>query len=215
MKTAPVMRRAGDGDTGMPGRGRTPTAAANIGLWFLIMVLSVLFTLLLFAYVIRMSDGDWRPLALPSQLWLNTGVLILGSVALQHAAAVERRLQRRERNLSLLASGVCGIAFVIGQLWAWQQLIALNEMVASNPSNSFFYLLTGLHGMHVIGGLIALAWCSATAPRYRGTPRAARGIALCARYWHFILLVWLVLFSAMLWITPEIAQTLCGVRTVN
>jgi cytochrome c oxidase subunit 3 len=211
MKSAPVLRSVGAADGGSSGRGGAPEVAAKTGLWVLMVVLSVLFTLLLFAYVMRMSEGDWRPVATPWQLWMNTGVLILGSIALQRAATIGRRPRSDGLRATLLAGGACGLAFLAGQLWAWQRLIALNDTVAANPANSFFYLLTGLHGVHVIGGLVALTWAATLAWRYPGVLRARLSVTLCARYWHFVLAVWLVLFSALLWITPEIARNLCGV----
>ncbi|WP_158900960.1 cytochrome c oxidase subunit 3 [Burkholderia sp. L27(2015)] len=211
MKSAPLQRAAGETGGGPSGYRSTTELAAKTGLWVLTAVLSVLFTLLLFAYVIRMSDGDWRPLAVPWQLWMNTGVLILGSIALQHAATTARRPRPDGLNASLLASGLCGLAFLAGQLWAWERLNALNHTIAANPANSFFYLLTGLHGVHVIGGLVALTWGVTLVRRYPGALRSRLCVTLCARYWHFLLAVWLVLFSALMWITPEIARNLCGV----
>jgi len=204
MKGVPVLCPIGETD-----RGPSATAAKT-GLWILMAVLTVLFGLLLLAYVIRMSDGDWRPIEIPWQLWMNTGVLILGSIALRRAVSLSHHPRAGRLHVSLLVSGVCGLGFLLGQLWAWQRLIGLNHTVASNPSNSFFYLLTGLHGVHVIGGLVALTWGSTLVLR-RGVFRSRLCITLCARYWHFVLAVWLVLFGSMLWMTPEIARNLCGV----
>jgi len=210
MKAAASFQAGGANFEPSDGHNSTAERAAKTGLWILIGVLTVLFTLLLLAYVIRMSDGDWRPVTMPWQLWMNTGVLILGSIVLQHTATLLRRPRPSRLRASFLLSGACGLGFVAGQLWAWQRLIALNHPVAANPANSFFYLLTGLHGVHVIAGLVVLAWGTALAWRYPGTRRAQLYVSLCARYWHFVLAVWLVLFSAMLWITPEIARNLCG-----
>lgn len=97
---------------------------------------------------------------------------------------------------------------MIGQWTAWQQLSASGQGVTVNPSNSFLYVFTGLHALHVIGGLIA--W-SITAARLRADPeRARRAVALCATYWHFLLAVWLVLLAAMWWITPAFVAAICG-----
>jgi cytochrome c oxidase subunit 3 len=211
MRSPSMMRAVGEPASGLPSRhGNAHEIAAKTGLWILTVVLSVLFTLFLLAYVIRMSDGDWRPLATPWQLWMNTGVLIVGSIALQHAVTLSRRPRPAGLNPDLLLGTACGLAFLAGQWWAWQRLLALNHTVAANPANSFFYLLTGLHGVHVIAGLVALTWSIVLTWRYPGTRRARLGMNLCARYWHFVLVVWLVLFSALLWITPEIARNLCG-----
>ena len=98
----------------------------------------------------------------------------------------------------LVAGGVLAAVFVIGQLVAWQMLSAAGETVTVNPSNSFLYLLTGLHGLHVLGGLAA--WGVTIAQLRRADPFQATGRR--ARYWHFLLAVWLVLLAAMQWLTP-------------
>ncbi|MFP3560246.1 cytochrome c oxidase subunit 3, partial [Paraburkholderia sp. SIMBA_049] len=90
-----------------------------------------------------------------------------------------------------------------------RMLSAAGQTVTVNPSNSFLYLLTGLHGLHVLGGLVA--WAVTIARLQRGDPfRAQRAIALCAIYWHFLLAVWLVLLAAMWWMTPAIVAAICG-----
>ena len=114
--------------------------------------------------------------------------------------------------------GLCALAFLAGQLWVWQVLTASGYGVAANPANSFFYLLTGLHGLHLLGGLVA--WAGTWAGELRGgpTPRANTGrqlhVLLLARYWHFLLALWLLLF-ALLASPPESLAALaelCGLR---
>ena len=90
-------------------------------------------------------------------------------------------------------------AFVVGQLIAWQQLQSSGQFITSNPANAFFYFLTGAHAVHIIGGMYV--WARATAGVVLGkrdAPAIARSIELCAIYWHFLLLVWLVLFGLLL-----------------
>ena len=113
------------------------------------------------------------------------------------------------RTAWLVGGGVLAAGFVIGQLAAWHVLSAAGQTVAVNPSNSFLYLLTGLHGLHVLGGLAA--WGVTIAQFRRADPfRARRAISLCALYWHFLLAVWLVLLAAMWWRTPGIVAAICG-----
>lgn len=92
------------------------------------------------------------------------------------------------------------------QAWAWQALLGARVSFTGNPAGSFFYVLTALHGLHVAGGLLAWAWVQ------RAPDRAAWRIALCARYWHFLLLVWIALFVAFSTIDPEVAARICGTR---
>jgi len=177
--------------------------AGRIGLRVFMGVVTALFSLLILAYAMRMREPDWMPVPHPVLLWWNTGALALASVAM----ALARRADAR-RTLWLLAGGALAALFVFGQWTAWQQLSANGEGVTVNPSNSFLYVFTGLHAVHVIGGLVVLA---VTIARLRGDPeRAHRAAALCATYWHFLLAVWLVLLATMWWITPAFVSAICG-----
>jgi cytochrome c oxidase subunit 3 len=185
--------------------------ALDTGLWVFIGVASTLFALFLTAYVMRMDGADWSTIALPRQLWLSSALLLAGSVLLHRASAAARAGNWPVARSMLLAGGVCAMAFIGVQLWAWQALLTARVMLASNPAASFFYVLTALHGMHVLGGLIAWA---ATMPLASAQPsdpaRAASRIALCARYWHFLLAVWVALFAALGWLTPDVVRFICG-----
>ncbi|WP_175913244.1 cytochrome c oxidase subunit 3 [Burkholderia metallica] len=186
-----------DARSGAPNAGRT-------GLIVFMAVASALFSLLLLAYGMRMREPDWQPIPHPALLWWNTGALALASAAMQQA----RRITWH-RAAWLIAGGGLAALFVIGQLAAWRMLSAAGQTIAVNPSDSFLYLLTGLHGLHVLGGLAA--WGMTIVRVRRADPfRAQRAIALCAIYWHFLLAVWLVVLAAMWWITPAIVAAVCG-----
>jgi len=189
--------------------GSQQVQAAGIGLWVFIGVAGTLFTLFLAAYVMRMESADWWPIPMPWQTWLSTAVLIAGSFAL-HRSTVEARAARHDAaRVWLRAGGIFAFVFLAVQLWAWQSLRAAGVVVTGNPSASFFYMLTALHGLHVIGGLMAWASTSRAAKRLDAAAVAWR-IALCARYWHFLLAVWVVLFAALGWVTPEVVRFICG-----
>lgn len=191
-----------------PGHRMNPGAAQGVALWVFIAVLTSLFSLFLFAYVMRLSANDATAIALPWQLWLSSAVLLGASVQLQRASALSRRGQPA---LSpLLAGGAGALVFIAIQGMAWQALLAAQVSLTGNPAGSFFYLLTALHGLHVAGGVVA--WALVWRHARRSTEAAAWRIALCARYWHFLLLLWAVLFTAFRLITPELAATLCGTR---
>ena len=186
-------------------------SAASIGLWVFMGVATALFSLFITAYVMRMSGSDAVSLALPWQLWLSSALLVAGSVTLQQAGAAARGASAARTRRLLLAGGVCALAFLCVQLWAWQALLAAQVMPAGNPGGSFFYLLTAMHGLHVLGGLAGWAWTARAAWRPAMVPaELAWRIALCARYWHFMLAVWIVLFAMLGWLTPEVARFICG-----
>jgi len=180
-----------------PGTGASSLPAATIGLGVFLAVVSSLFALLISAYFMRMHAADWRLPPAPMLLWLNTGVLILSSAALQWAQVAARRGQIDNVRTGLLAAGASALAFLVGQLLAWQQLNAEGYFLATNPANAFFYLLTGLHGLHLLGGLVALALTADKMWRGFELGQVRLSVRLCAIYWHFLLLLWLVLFSLL------------------
>ena len=145
-----------------------------------------------------MAYADWQALPVPALLWLNTAILILSSIALQWARVAAGRERVDGVRRGLLAGGALAIAFLVGQILVWRQLGSLGYFVDSNPSNSFFYLITGLHGVHLLGGLIA--WFRASVRLWRGAEVAKirMSVELCAVYWHFLLVVWLVMFGLLL-----------------
>jgi cytochrome c oxidase subunit 3 len=162
---------------------------AKIGLGVFLAVVGSLFALFISAYSMRMNMVDWRALPVPRLLWFNTGVLVLSSVALQWAHVAARRNDMDGVIVGLCAGGASAVTFLVGQLLAWQQLSVAGYFVASNPANSFFYLITAVHGLHLMGGMVV--WRGAEMTQVR------LSVELCAIYWHFLLLVWLVLLGLL------------------
>ena len=180
-----------------PGTGAMTSPAAKIGLGVFLAVAGCLFTLFISAYSMRMNMADWRVLPVPKLLWFNTAVLVLSSAALQWALLSARRNDMDGVIFGLLAGGAAAVTFLVGQLLAWQQLIVAGYFVASNPANSFFYLLTAVHGLHLMGGLVALGKTTARVWRSTNVSEVQLSIELCTIYWHFLLLVWLVLLGLL------------------
>jgi cytochrome c oxidase subunit 3 len=214
---AAVLRATGGGrDDDVPGlplsaarrRGR-PQEVVGVGLWVFIGVATTLFALFITAYIMRMSSADAVAILMPQQLWLSTALLVAGSVLLQRASMTASAGQLEPGRLWLLAGGACAMAFIAVQWWAWQALFMRQVTAIGNPAGSFFFLLTAMHGLHVGGGLIGLGVAARAAWRHAEPGGAAWRIALCARYWHFLLLLWLVLFASFTWITPEVARIIC------
>jgi cytochrome c oxidase subunit 3 len=187
--------------------GHAGDAPASIGLWVFMGVVTVLFALFLTAYAMRMDSPDWQPIALPWQVWLSTALLAAGSVSMQAAVGLARAGRMAGARRALRLGGLGAAAFVASQLWAWHALQAIHVGPANNPAGSFFYLLTAMHGLHVLGGLAG--WAFAAGFRGSGEGAVLR-MALCARYWHFLLAVWAVLLAALGWLTPEIVRYICG-----
>ncbi|NEV00304.1 cytochrome c oxidase subunit 3 [Bradyrhizobium uaiense] len=176
--------------------GSSPPTA-KIGLGVFLAVVGSLFALFISAYSMRMTMVDWRALPVPALLWFNTGALVLSSVALQWAYTAARRDDIDGVILGLLSGGASAVTFLIGQLLAWRQLAGAGYFVASNPANSFFYLITAVHGLHLMGGLVALGRTTSKVWRSAEVIRVRLSVELCAIYWHFLLLVWLVLLGLL------------------
>jgi cytochrome c oxidase subunit 3 len=170
---------------------------AKIGLGVFLAVVGSLFALFISAYSMRMNMLDWRALPVPRLLWFNTGVLVLSSAALQWAHTAARRNDIDGVIVGLCAGGASAVSFLVGQLLAWRQLNAGGYFLASNPANSFFYLITAVHGLHLMGGLTALGRTTARVWRGAEPAQVRLSVELCAIYWHFLLLVWLVLLGLL------------------
>lgn len=169
----------------------------RIALRMFLAVVFVLFMLFIVAYFIRMELDDWRPLPEPGLLWINTAMLITCSIVMQWTRGAAQKSVRQQVKWGMLAAGAFTLAFIFGQLSAWEELNNAGFYLSSNPANSFFYVLTGLHGLHVLGGL--WVWTRATIKVWSGTEIKAvkLSVELCAVYWHFLLLVWLILFGLL------------------
>lgn len=171
----------------------------RIGMWVALAAILMMFTALTSAYIVRSaSSSDWQPLQMPRILLLSTALILVSSGTLE---AARRKLKDASVNLHqrwLLITVALGLGFLVSQLVAWQQLVRQGVYVSSNPHSSFFYLLTATHGVHLLGGLVALVYLS-----LRSRPGAETQTAVVKRqgaadavtlYWHFMDVLWLYLF---------------------
>ena len=173
-------------------------SAGRVGLMMFLAVVSSLFGLFMVSYYSRTLFPDWEMLAEPGILWLNTGVLALASVAMQAASGAARRNAIPALRKAVAAGAVLTVAFIGGQVVAWNQLVDAGYFAQTNPAVAFFYLLTGLHALHVAGGLWYLGRLGYKMSRKRDMEHVLRQVTLSATYWHYLLLVWLALFALML-----------------
>jgi len=170
----------------LPDTGASSLPAATIGLGVFLAVVSSLFALFISAYFMRMQVADWVQLPAPKLLWFNTGALILSSVALQYAHVAARRGRMEGVRDGLIFGGLFALTFLVGQLLAWRQLNATGYFLAANPGNAFFYLFTGVHGLHLLGGLVALGMTADKVWRGFELNQVRLSVRLCAVYWHFL-----------------------------
>lgn len=193
----------------------TTSSAPKVGLWAFLGVVTSVFLVFIGAYYMRMDTSHggiaagymqgWVPVDEPGLLWLNTIALILASIAIQLAhgfSASDSGRVRMRRYFN--AAGLLTMVFLVGQVLAWRELWATGAYGVASPAFTFFILLTAVHGLHLVGGLVV--WSRSAARIRRGLEQAElrevaalrQSVQLCATYWHYLLLIWLVLFAILL-----------------
>ncbi len=188
----------GDGDFG--GREGLPVPAGKIGLLLALGSMSIIFSALASAYIVRMGLGGWVSIPLMDMplLWVNTGILGATSVALVVAWKRSKSGGELAARAPVLFALALGVAFLVGQWFAWGELQQAGLYVATTPASSFFYLITAFHGLHIFGGLVALGWVVRRLGTSTSPGSGVLAVELTGLYWHFLLVVWLGLFGLML-----------------
>ena len=159
-----------------------------------------MFSLFCVGYRLRMGLPDWVPLQDPNLLWFNTALLVLSAVAMQMAKSAANRGEKKPVRLHLTIAGLLTIAILAGQILVWQGLLEAGLWQLANAPLAFFLLLTGLHALHLAGGLLVWARCTGKAWQGMEVSRFKLSVELCTTYWHYLLAVWFVFFG-LLWFT--------------
>src|SRR5436853_184520 len=189
--------RGGDGDHGDPGSS-FPLSKGQVGTWILLTAVIMLFAGLSSAYIVLRGVPTWQNIELPLLLWPNTGVLLLSSLALEISKRANRRNDIQSMKWWLVVGGVLGFGFLAGQLAAWRQLVNAGVYLPSTQQSSFFYILTGLHGLHLMGGVVALSIVLVMAFKNRLSALRYEPLKLCSTYWHVMDALWVWLFLLLL-----------------
>jgi cytochrome c oxidase subunit 3 len=200
--------------------GPDTTAAMRILLRFVLAIVGVLFFLFIITFLARSQYPDfealagqpWQPFTDPSRLWFNTALLACASLAIQCGLG-----GARAGKLNLTVAGISAavfftILFLVAQFDLWMHLQAMGFYMAGSPATSYFYLLTAIHGLHLVGGLVVLSNVVFRVWYDNNLQSLTVPLQLCTTYWHFLLGVWLVLF-ALLTSRPETINALaamCG-----
>lgn len=174
-------------------------------MWVGLASILMLFTALTSAYIVRagLSD-DWRPLEIPGFLWLSTTLILISSVTFEAARRAIKRVEVKAYNRWISLTAVLGLGFLTAQLLAWRQLVAQGIYLESNPHSSFFYVLTGTHGLHLLGGICGLSYLLLRTWKRLSSREAIirrqRAASVVGLYWHFMDGLWVYLFLLLfLW----------------
>ncbi|HET9787670.1 MAG TPA: cytochrome c oxidase subunit 3, partial [Pyrinomonadaceae bacterium] len=162
----------------------------RLGMWIALAAIVMMFTSLTSAYIVRAaSSNDWRPIQMPRILLLSTALIVLSSAAIELARRKLKSGLKGSYRPWLLLTLALGVGFLGSQILAWRQLVRQGVYVTSNPHSSFFYLLTATHGVHLLGGLLAVAYLLLRSgkPPVNGQAQSPRQGVLNAAtlYWHF------------------------------
>ena len=167
---------------------------ATVALWVILASVVMLFAGFTSAYLVRRAGPDWIPIYAPPILLVSTAVLLFSSFALE-LAKISRKLERAAAfRFWMLAAAGLAVVFLAGQWIAWRELAARGIFVPSSPHSSFFYMLTAVHAVHVLGGVAALFYVLARRRQRAARVGAADPVALCATYWHFVTGIWVYLY---------------------
>ena len=191
------MDHGGDGNFGESGSS-FPLTKGQIGTWILLTAIIMLFAGLSSAYIVLRGVPSWQNIELPSLLWPNTAILLLSSIAIEISKRAIRRNDIQSMKRWLVVGGILGFGFLAGQLAAWQQLVNAGVYLPSTQQSSFFYILTGLHGLHLLGGIVALGIVLAMALKDRLSAFRHEPLKLAASYWHVMDAIWIYLFLMLL-----------------
>ena len=206
---ATITQRKTSGNIGVPptwpsglgGGGRDndgsessfPVSPKELATWFLLTGIGMLFGGFASAYIVLRGVPSWESVHLPSLVWGNTAILLISSLTFEQARRSVKKDDAAGLRRWLSFTGILGLVFVAGQVEVWRKLSASGMYLSANLHGSFFYVLSGMHAIHILGGLIALSLVIRKAWNGILHSRNFEPLRLCATYWHFMGGVWLLL----------------------
>ena len=170
----------------------------KFALWLFMITVVMIFAALTSAYIVRQGEGNWMLFELPAELWITSGIILLSSVTMHWGYISAKKDELEKVKLAISITTLLGIAFLVGQFYVWNALVDQDVFFVGNPSGSFLYVLSGLHGLHLVSGVIFLIIVLISTLRYKVHSRNLNQIQMCATYWHFLDALWIYLFVFLL-----------------
>jgi cytochrome c oxidase subunit III len=170
----------------------------KFALWLFLVTVLMIFAALTSAYIVRQADGNWVIFELPNLFLVTTGIILASSVTMHWAYISVKKSNLESAKLAIGLTTVLGTSFLVGQYMAWGQLVKNSIYLVGNPSGSFVYIISGLHGLHIIGGLVFLLVVFVSIFQVKIHSKNMLRIEMCATYWHFLGGLWLYLFVFLL-----------------
>jgi cytochrome c oxidase subunit 3 len=167
-------------------------------LWLFIATIVMLFAAMTSAYIVRKVEGNWLDFQLPSIFISTTVVILMSSLTMQWAYTLVRKDDLNKAKIALGLTFALGVLFLIGQVLGWGALIGADVYLVGNPAGSFLYVLTGLHGLHLIAGLVFILTAFIAVVKYKVHSRNITTLEMCVTFWHFLGGLWLYLYIFLL-----------------
>lgn len=171
----------------------------RFALWLFIVSIIMIFASMTSAYIVRKGEGNWLDFELPGVLWASTAVIVVSSFTVQMAWFAAKKDEISAVRLWMLATLLLSFVFLYLQWESWVRLVQINVYLVGNPAGSFLYVLTGLHAFHLLTGMVYLAIVTVKAFRFKIHRTSILDMELSATYWHFLDILWVLLFAFLLW----------------
>ncbi|RKQ49535.1 cytochrome c oxidase subunit 3 [Roseivirga pacifica] len=170
----------------------------KFALWLFIVTVVMIFAAFTSAHIVRQADGDWLQYDIPQMLWVTSGIILASSITMQWAYMAAKKDKFEQVKLALSITTVLGIVFLFGQFQAWGQLVDQGVFFVGNPAGSFMYVFTGIHGAHLVSGVIYLLYMLVSAFKYKVHSKNMLNMEMSTTYWHFLGGLWIYLFIFLL-----------------
>jgi cytochrome c oxidase subunit 3 len=170
----------------------------KFALWLFMVTVIMIFAALTSAYIVRQADGNWLIFDLPDLFFVTTAIILISSGTMHWAYLSVKKDNLEGAKLAMAITTILGVGFLIGQYLAWGELVKNNVYLVGNPSGSFVYVISGLHGLHIVGGVIFLLIVLISIVKLKVHSKNILKIEMCATYWHFLDGLWLYLFVFLL-----------------
>ena len=166
----------------------------KFAMWLFIGSVAMLFAAFTSAYIVRQAEGNWLYFDLPNLFYVTSCIILLSSFTLQWAYWEAKKDNLDRVKLLVGITFFLGVAFLVGQVMAWSELVDHSVYLVGNPSGSFIYILTGLHGAHLISGIAFLLIVLNSTFKFKIHSKNLAQMEMCLTYWHFLGGLWLYLF---------------------
>lgn len=172
----------------------------KFALWTAFASIIMMFAAFTSAYLVKQASGNWLEFQIPNIFFLSTGMLLISSYTIHASYNAYKKGIEKKYKLLLVITAILGTAFVAFQYMGWMELFGIGVDLKGNVSGSFFYLISGIHAVHILGGLgvILIALLQAFGTKFEVTQKRKNGFELIVHYWHFVDILWIYLLGFLI-----------------